>query len=323
MRRHGINASWNNALVVDRARARGLDVSADDRGRVLLRDGQRSRWFSSGRVSINRQLAKRTVRHKNVASALLRAQGVRAPENLVFEAGEVDRAWGWARGLLPVVLKPSATERGFMVDVGIDNRQAFAEAYEAIENKYGRVLVEEFVTGVEHRVLAIDNEVVAVTRRVPANVVGDGRSDVAKLVEAKNAARERTKNPIHEKLKIDAAAERELRKQGMLPSDAPEPGQVVYLRSTSNIHTGGDAVDATDDLTPEEVEFVQRAARVFTGLRVAGFDVLLPRDGQGVEPCVLEINASPMISMHHFPSMGRPRDAAGRLVEAMFPRKSR
>lgn len=103
----------------------------------------------------------------------------------------------------------------------------------------------------------------------------------------------------------------------------PDPGQVVYLRATSNIHTGGDAVEATDELTTKEAGFVQRAARVFTGLRVGGFDVLLPRGGRGVEPCVLEINATPMISMHHFPSIGRPRDAAGRLVEAMFPRESR
>lgn len=181
MRRHGINASWSNSLVVDRARARGLDVRAHGRGRVLLGDGQRSRWFNTGRVSINRQLAKRAMRHKNVASALLRAHGVRAPENLVFEAGEVNRAWGWAQTLLPVVLKPSASEKGVMVYVGIENRQAFAEAFEAIENKYGKVLVEEFIAGVEHRVLTIDNQVVAVTRRMPANVVGDGRSDVAKL----------------------------------------------------------------------------------------------------------------------------------------------
>ncbi|HLS26797.1 MAG TPA: hypothetical protein VK063_13095 [Beutenbergiaceae bacterium] len=323
MRRHGINASWNNALVVDRARQRGHEVRADDCGRVSITDGNRSRWFSSGRVSINRLLAKRAVRYKDVASALLRAYDVRAPENAIFEIGEVDRAWAWAQDLSSAVLKPNDTEQGVMVYVGVTSREEFVDAFEAIENKHGKVLVEEFMPGVEHRVLVIDNEVVAATRRVPANVVGDGRSDIPTLVQAKNKARERTKNPIHESLKLDAAAERELTKQDLSPTAVPEAGQVVYLRSTSNIHTGGDAVDATDELRPEEVEFVQRAARVFTGLRVAGFDVLLPRDGQGEEPCVLEINASPMISMHHFPSEGRPRDAAGKLVDAMFPSRAR
>ncbi|RJN31066.1 hypothetical protein D3250_09340 [Nesterenkonia natronophila] len=99
----------------------------------------------------------------------------------------------------------------------------------------------------------------------------------------------------------------------------PADGQKVYLRKTSNLHTGGDAVDATDELSPDEREFVVRAARAIPGLRVAGIDVLLPRRETDEAPAILEVNPFPMISMHHFPAAGRPRDVAGPIVRAMFP----
>lgn len=67
---------------------------------------------------------------------------------------------------------------------------------------------------------------------------------------------------------------------------------------------------------------IERAARSISGLRVAGFDVLLPRGKQieGVKASILEINANPMISMHHFPWEGSPRDVATAVLDSMFPK---
>src|SRR5699024_8227660 len=73
----------------------------------------------------------------------------------------------------------------------------------------------------------------------------------------------------------------------------------VYLRLTSNIHTGGDALDATDELAPEEREMIERAARSIPGLRIAGFDVLLPREDQeeDTSASILEINANRLFTV--------------------------
>ena len=323
LRTNGIKVSWDNALVVHRARSRGLDVSADDRGRVLIKGGRRSRWFAAGNVSINRQLAKRSVQLGNVTNALLRARDVRVPQKALFEAGEADRAWGWAQAVLPVVLRPNDTGQEVLVRAGIEDREAFDAAFEAIENAFDQVLVEQSLAGIEHRVLVIDNEIIAATRRLPAHVVGDGRSAVSTLVQVKNAARAETKNPLHHDLKLDAAAERELARQDLTDESVPAADQIVYLRPPSTFDGGGDTVDTTDDLSEAEQEFVRGAARVFTGLRLGGFDILLPRDGAGTEPAVLRIDGSPSIAMHHFPSVGRPRDAAGALMDAMFPANAR
>lgn len=315
----GIAASWSNVVVVGEASARGLLISTDERGRVRISDGHRTRWYDDGKVSINARMARRAVHNKQVTARLLQAHGLRAPQGEVFGPGETDRAWAWAEPLIPLVLKPTNADMGQMVHVGIRDRAEFDSAFNQIAQAFEQVMVEEFVTGVEHRVVVVDGTVVAATRRVPAHVVGDGRTDVAGLVTAKNRWRRDSPNPIHRQLRLGAEELRELGRQDLQPISVPRAGQVVHLRSTSNIHTGGDAVDATDELSPAEVQFVQRAARVFTGLRLGGFDMLLPRDGQGSEPCVLEINGGPMISMHHFPWQGHVRDVAGALLDAMFP----
>lgn len=315
----GLRGGWTNAVMVDRALARELTVSADGRRRTVLDDGAKSWWFSGGKTNFNHSLAVRCTRQKEVTNSLLRSAGLKAPENAVFGAADGERAWGWAEAILPVVVKPSNGIHGEHVHVEISDREEFLDAFTQVSDVYGRVLVEEFVAGVEHRVLVVGKKVFAVIRREPAHVVGDGVAEVRSLIKEKSDSRRATGNPLHGELKVDELVARELRRQNLSLDSVPGEGRRVNLRATSNTHFGGDAVDATEDLLPEEVEYVERAMRVFSGLRFAGFDVLLPRDGQGDGPCIVEINANPAISLHHFPIRGEVRDAAGRLLDLMFP----
>lgn len=319
----GIQDSWNNAVIVQKALERDLQVGGDERRRVRLRSGRRTRRFDDGKVSVNQLMARRAAWNKDVAGRLLRAHQVRVPGSEVFETGDAERAWAWAEPILPLVLKPTDGARGGSVYVGVDSHGEFTEIFDRIAREHGRVLVEEFVAGVEHRMLVVGGRVVAATRREPAHVVGNGRSDIAALVRAKNRKRLASPNPIHRQLKIDRVVTRELARQGLTMDSRPAAGDMVYLRSTSNTHFGGDAIDATGDLRPDEVAMVERAARAFNGLRIAGFDVLLPRGGRGAEPCIIELNSAPAIAMHHFPWRGNVQDAAGSILDLLFPATAR
>lgn len=237
----------------------------------------------------------------------------------MFGPDDTRRAWAWAKPLRPVVVKPHNQNQGQGVHVGLTDRRAFSRAFDEVARAYGSVLVEQFATGTEHRVLVVDGRVVAATLRVPANVEGDGRSTVEQLVEQKNAERKTERGRVHKPLQLDGLAVAQLRRQKLHPGSVPGDGQRVYLRATSNIHTGGDAHDATDDLAPDEVALVERAAAAIPGLGLGGFDVLLPRQPGETDISILEVNPSPMVSMHHFPWVGQPRDAAGAILDTMFP----
>ncbi|UFU02203.1 ATP-grasp domain-containing protein [Ruania suaedae] len=317
LRKRGIHTGLTNSLLADRAMARGIELHPDSQQRLTMTLGGTLRRFNGAQTNLNGALARRCALHKDITSRLLRSYGLRAPENAVFSAGEAERAWAWAEAIAPVVVKPNSGGSGELVHLNIDDRDAFHAAFTAVSDQAREVLVEQFVDGEEHRVLMVYGKVAAAARRLPANVIGDGRHTVEHLITAKNRARVRSKNPTHFELVIDELTHRELARQQLTLESVPPAGERVWLRSNSNVHSGGDGVDATDELLPDEIELAERAVRAIPGLRLAGLDMLLPRGGRGSAPSILEINSSPMISGHHFPWEGQERDVAGMLIDAM------
>lgn len=307
----------SNVLVAKEAADRGIKISGTGRGATVeLRHRGVAHYWRGGRNSLNTALAKKCTDNKEIASRLLLSSGVHAPESTVFNERDVRRAWEWAAPILPVVVKPNNGMQGTNVFVNLDNWEDFSYAFASVASQKGEVLVERFHPGQDHRVFVVDGKVVAVTRRIAAHVTGDGESPISVLVELKNT----TRPAIHKKLTMNDVASRHLARQGYIWSSVPDEGEVVYLRGTANLHTGGDAMDATDLVTAEQIAYVDQAAKAIPGLRVAGFDLLVPDDGQST---VLEINDNPMIALHHFPAIGEPRNAARAVVNAMFPDTAR
>lgn len=307
-----------NTVIVAEALTRGIEVTKSPhhpRRVVLSAQGRRHTWQAGG-TSLNRPSAKRIVSYKEVTSRLLLNRGIDAPQNAVFAPEDRDRAWAWGKKLLPLVIKPKDENQGRDVVVGVETYEQFSRAFERVAAHRTGVLVEEYHRGLEHRCLTIDNRLVAVTRRRPASVSGDGESTVEQLVAAKNTQR----SGIHKKLKLDDDAHQHLARSGFSSTSVPSEGERVYLLATSNIHRGGDAIDATDDLSASEVGQVEKAAAQFPGLRLGALDVLLDRNETDTALSVLEVNANPMITMHHMPWEGQARDAAGAIISAMFPR---
>ncbi|WP_120006364.1 ATP-grasp domain-containing protein [Nesterenkonia muleiensis] len=320
--KHDIKGGLTSTLIANRAMVKGIRVTPDSKRRLSMQVGKSRIWFDGARSNLNNLLARRCTRYKDVTSRLLQNHGVKTPDNAAFFSDQIHEAWAWASYQLPVVVKPPNEGMGSSVHVGLSEFAEFERAFTAVASLSERVLVERFVPGVEHRVLLIYGQVAAAARRVPANVIGDGTSTIADLVEQKNQLRTESQNPVHYHIPIDEVVVQELKKRRLTLESVPGHGQQVWLRPNSNVHSGGDGVDATDELSPEEIAMAQKVATAIPGLRLAGVDMLLPRDGHGVEPYVLEVNSSPMITGHHYPWVGQSRDAAGMLVDAMFPKSS-
>lgn len=312
---------WTNAVLVREAANRGLRISQNAESRILYFEDDKGRKFSwkNGRTNWNTRLSRRVAQHKDVCSRILTAYGVPATENQVFTENDAGRAWLWAEPLGTLVVKPADGLKGRNVHVGIEDRDKFLDAfYDVARAHKGRVLVEKFYSGTEHRCFIVNGKLVGATRRRPASVLGDGVSTVSALIDEKN----RDRGVIHLPLTVDSIGTQVLASQGHTLESVPQLGERVYLRKTSNLHQGGDAIDATDELSPEEVAVAEAAARAIPGCRSVGLDLLVPRDGEEAGVRVLELNTSPMVSMHHFPLVGEPRDVAGAIIDGMFPRTS-
>lgn len=310
-----VSLSWNNLVIGAEALDRGIDLTGSSGSKLVMRHSGEKHFWRLGNSSLNSATAIAVVKNKAAASKLLETSGVSAPKNQMFDPGEARRAWAWAEALVPVVVKPFDGLMGRDVHVDISDWESFQTAFDSVALAGDPVLVERFNRGRDHRVTVIDGRMVAVTHRVSAHVIGDGTSTVADLIEEKN----RLRRKVHKKIAADAVGMVQLRKQGFGLDSVPDEGSTVYLRGNANLSTGGDIFDATDDLSSEEIAMVESAAEAIPGLRVAGFDVLLPRLEGHDSPSIIEINHNPAVSGHHFPWDGQPRDAAGAILNAMFP----
>ncbi|MBW3586550.1 MAG: cyanophycin synthetase [Cyanobacteria bacterium 0813] len=228
-------------------------------------------------------------------------------------------------GGYPIVLKPLDGNHGRGITIDINSWETAEEAYDlaSAASKTKSVIVERYYVGRDHRVLVVNGQVVAVAERVPANVVGNGKSTVEQLIEEVNRDPQRGDghDNVLTRITIDKLCLDLLQKQGYAMDSVVPAGERVFLRATANLSTGGIAVDRTDEIHPENVWLFSRVAKII-GLDIAGIDVVTPdisqplRDVNGV---IVEVNAAPGFRMHVAPSQGLPRNVAGAVFDMLFP----
>jgi cyanophycin synthetase len=312
--------------LVEEAERRGIPaMRLDERSLIQFGHGrfqQRIRASITGRTSF---VATELASDKNLTKKLLDESGIPVPRGAVVRSEE--EAVRAARRLgYPLVTKPLDGNHGRGVTIGIIEEDQLRFGFrEALGQAKGRdVIVEQFFPGNDHRILVVNGKPVAVAERIPAQVVGDGVSTIRQLVEEVN--RDPRRGDGHEnvmtRIRIDSLVEEFLSRSGLTPDSIPEADQVVQLRATANLSTGGTAVDRTNEIHPDNADIARRAALVI-GLDVCGVDFVCPDIGRSIRETgggVIEVNAAPGLRMHLEPSEGAPRDVARPIIEMLFPR---
>jgi cyanophycin synthetase len=259
---------------------------------------------------------------KVLAKELLATAGVPVPGGVVARSA-ADAAEALATLRSPLVIKPRNGNHGANVTVGVTTPDEAAEAYQRASTSAAEVVVEEYIPGLDYRVLVVDGHVVAAARLHPASVTGDGDQDIAALVARANDDPRRGEGHARPltRIVLDDHALTHLAAQGLHPGSVPGPGQVVTLRRNANLSTGGTSTDVTDVVHPEVAAMCRRAAAA-AALDVCGIDLRLadiavpPGQQAGA---VIELNACPGLRMHLEPSAGPPRDVAGAIVDRLYP----
>jgi cyanophycin synthetase len=223
----------------------------------------------------------------------------------------------------PVVVKPFNANHGRGVSLDLETADQVDTAVGKAKEHSRSVLVEKMITGFDHRMLVVDGKLIAVSKRVPGHVVGDGTKTISELVDIVNSDPRRGFG--HEKvltrLELDHQAARLMGIAGYSADTVLPAGEIFYLRATGNLSTGGTAIDLTDDVHPDNREMAVRAATAI-GLDVAGVDFITPdvtRSHRDVGGAICEINAAPGFRMHVAPTEGLPRDVAGPVMDMLFP----
>ena len=311
--------------LVKAARERDIPfIRLNDYSLVQFGHGKYQRRIQATVTNETRHIAVEIASDKEETNKLLSSLGLPVPvQRLVYSEEEAVK---WANRIgYPVVVKPLDANHGRGVSINLTEddhvKTAFGQARE--RGKFRGVLVESYVTGFDHRMLVVNGRLIAAAKRVPGHVVGNGESTIRELVEKVNDDPRRGIG--HEKvltqIQIDHQAERLIVQKGYTSESVLEKGEVLYLRSTANLSTGGTAIDVTDVLHPDNREMAERAVKAI-GLDVGGLDFLTDDITQSYNTmggAIVEVNAAPGFRMHVAPSEGEPRDVAGPVMEMLFP----
>ena len=259
---------------------------------------------------------------KEETNKILGSLGLPVPrQELVQSEGAARRA---ARKIgFPVVTKPYNGNHGRGISIKLGTDEDVVEGFLKAKEISRSVIVETFCEGDDHRLLVVNGELVAATKRTPGHVVGDGTHSIRELVEIVN--QDPRRGVGHEKvltrIELDAQADMMMARVEVTADSVPEAGRVIYLRSTANLSTGGTATDVTDIIHPDNREMAVRAIKAI-GLDVGGVDFLSTNIAESYKTIgggICEVNAAPGFRMHVAPSEGKPRDAAGPVIDMLFP----
>ena len=227
-----------------------------------------------------------------------------------------------------VVIKPKSTNFGLGISIfqqGVTDRDDFAKAVEIAFREDKEIMVEDYLLGTEYRFFVLGDQTLAVLLRVPANVIGDGVHTVAELVADKNDHPLRgdgSRTPL-KKIALGDIEQLQLKEQGLTVDSIPAKDQLVQLRANSNISTGGDSIDMTDEMHASYKEIAVGISKAM-GAAVCGVDLIIPDLKKPAEPSlrswgVIEANFNPMMMMHIFPFSGQSRRLTMNVIKMLFP----
>ena len=223
----------------------------------------------------------------------------------------------------PLVIKPVNGNHGRGITTNINSLDEALIGFKEAKEVSRLVIVEKYITGEDHRLLVINNKLVAAAKRTPAHVIGDGKSTIQELVDEVN--KDERRGYGHEKvlteIDINSLTLEILKEMDMTTESVPKKGEMVKLKSTANLSTGGTAEDITELIHPYNVFMAERISKII-GLDICGIDIMAedltkPLNKSG--GAVLEVNAGPGFRMHLQPTSGLPRNVGGHVVDMLFP----
>lgn len=315
----------STASIIDEAKKRGIPYKRLSSGSyVAFGYGNKQKTIRATITGNTSNLGVEIACDKDETKKLLANAYIPVPAGrLVYDEEELREALEIVS--FPLVIKPVDGNHGRGVITNIINAEQALAAFRIAKGISKEVIVEEFIQGSDYRFLVINYKLVAVAKRTPAMVMGDGKSTIAELVEQTNKDPERGEG--HEKvmttIKIDEITLNILAGKNLTVDSILPLGEILFLKDSANISTGGTSTDVTDKVHPYNKFIAERVARLLN-LDICGIDVVakdinvpLSKEVGGI----VEVNACPGLRMHLAPAKGIARNVAEPIIDMLFPNK--
>jgi cyanophycin synthetase len=312
--------------IVEEAEKRGIPyIRLNKQSLIQLGYGVNQKRFRATIAGSTSCIAVDIAGDKDETKNLLGAAEIPVPKGRIIYSDETAQDAVDAVGF-PFVIKPINGNHGKGITTNITTIEQ-AEKALAAARQYGRsVICEKYITGFDFRVLVINYKFICAALRTPASVTGDGEHSIQWLIDETN--KDPRRGFGHEKvltqIKVDSFTEKILDEKGYNLESVPPKGELVLVKPTANLSTGGTSTDVTDEVHPVNIFLAERIAKII-GLDICGIDIMatdLKTSLMENGGAVLEVNAAPGFRMHVEPSEGLPRNVAEPVVDMLYPNRT-
>ena len=320
-------------LILGEAAKRGIKIEEVNPGKLAkLTFRAHTEYLLHEFFSTNTAVASKLCRNKGLTRHILQKSNIKVAAGGVFKVTEFDAAKAMFNHLKkPLVLKSPELEKAKSIVLGIDSEEKFKEAWDKLSSSVENteLIIEEQFAGDEYRIFVTKDKFVAASKRIPANIVGDGEKNIKELVDDKNAEPGRMNEESAERktypIVLDQTVIDNLSESDINLDYVPAKGEMVLLRKNSNLATGGESINCTEVVDDKYKELALSIVRAIPGLTYAGIDLMTTNisDYDRSNYIIVEVNSSPGITAHQNPCQGESVDVAAAIIDVVFPETKR
>jgi cyanophycin synthetase len=306
---------------IKRAQELGVNIKTFSKEPILLKleYGEKFIFVRKGQLPVQRRMGNFT-RNKQFTKFLLENINIRTPRGIVATTyTEALPLIKKARLKYPLIAKPldGSLARGVSWNI-----RSLAELKKSVlffektkSSKKSRFLIEEMYIGDEFRILVFNGKIVSCVKKVPATIIGDGKSTVKELVKLFDKTRTRGFEIKLDKTALKTISDNNFSLDSILPD-----GYVLKLRNNLNMSDGGRSIECTHEMSAHLKDICLRAVSA-AGLFYGGLDLMTKNLATKKDDFViLEINPNPFYNMHEKPLVeGRGVDVSKIILTNLFP----
>lgn len=285
-----------------------------------LGSGKGSQISGSIASSKDAHIAQRLQRDKWSTNTLIENLNLPIPKwQAIHTQKELEEAWdGYEK---PVVIKPTGLVGGKGVTVGIDTLEQAKKAYKFAKDLtkdkastwQRKIMIQEQITGEDYRLLVVNGKLEIATKRIPAFIIGNGKSTIQELLDETNSdPRRDTYNPAHvlKPIEIDQPLLNLLKEQNLTLDSVLATDEKLNVRKIASMSRGGVTEDYTDQVG-SEIRIIAETLAQSLHAYVLGVDVMcndISKPLTKENGAILEVNTMPEAFLNFYPTIGKQRE---------------
>jgi len=291
-----------------------------------ISDKSKKIYFKANDCWIDSSIWIKIADDKELTYIVAEENNIKIPKTIYLDRKDLDDFnFNKIKITYPIVSKPVNWAHWDWVALNITNKEELKKGilYSFQNKNTTKIVIQEQIKGDDYRLIIIWWKFIAASKRIPPSVVWNWTSTILELIEEENNQQwvsQKDHDWIKNKITIDKEAEKCIATKWYSLNSILKKWEKIFVRDNWNLSTWWISVDVTDIVHQEVIDEAIRFSNILW-LGLSWVDIMSKDISQSLmetNGAIIEINNTPWLKMHHFPSKWKPRNVAKALLNYIF-----